>query len=382
MPSATTRVVAVDVARCLALLGILVNHLVGGLASAILWDVHAVLFAVLVGVGAQLGSTAHRRGSTVAAGAVRATALAVVGLSLAELETRAAIVLVNLAVVTLAVTWAARRSTVVVGAVAVGIALVAPVLAHLARGEMQGPWHPDVAWSDLEDPTHALATLLVATSYPALLWTVLGLLGVLAARAYLPGDGRPARPAALALTGLGLVLVGRVGSILALVLTGRTALLEAEQQAALEESALPDDLDRLSLVGAYLPSTPSLLVSGGLALLVLAGVLGLCRSDRVRGSLVVRAAADVGSMTLSAYALHVLMLPCTEVALDAWPGLDPWWLYLAHVTVIAVALLTWRRTLRRPASVGPLEWPTRAAISAVTRRSGPTPAPGSPRRPA
>ena len=129
-------------------------------------------------------------------------------------------------------------------------------------------------------------------------------------------------------------------------------------------------------MGAYLPSTPSLLVSGGLALLVLAGVLGLCRSDRVRGSLVVRAAADVGSMTLSAYALHVLMLPGTEVALDAWPGLDPWWLYLAHVTVIAVALLTWRRTLRRPASGGPRGWATPAATTGGTPRRGAPPAPG------
>lgn len=377
-----SRVAAVDVARCLALLGILVNHLVGGLASAVLWDVHAVLFAVLVGVGAQLGWSAHRRGSTARAGLVRAGALAVVGLTLADLGTRAAIVLVPLAVVTVVVTWAVRRTTRVLLGVTASVALLAPLVAHLGRRGLAGRWLPDVGWSDLLDPSHALSTASFATSYPAVLWTAYGLLGVLAARASLPDGNRPARPAALALAGLCLVLVGRVGSILALVLTRRTGLLEAERRAAVEASSLPDDVDRLTLVGAYLPSTPSLLVSGGLALLVLAGVIALCRRPRVRESALVRGAADLGSMTLSAYTLHVLLLPGTERVLEAHPGLGPWWLWAAHVTIIAVVLLTWRRTLPSPLSSGPLEWATRRAVAAVTPRSGRSPAPGPPRRPA
>ncbi|AKT52269.1 DUF418 domain-containing protein [Arsenicicoccus sp. oral taxon 190] len=379
-PGPSSRLVAVDVARCLALLGILVNHLVGGMPSLLLWDVHAVLFATLVGVGAHLGTVGGRASSTVRAGVVRAGVLAVVGLALADLGTRAAIVLLTLAVVTLVATWAARRPTRTVLVAAAVLALVSPALARAGRAASSGPGLPDVGWSDLADPPHALATLLWATSYPAAVWPAFGLLGVAVARAFLPGDGRPPRPVSLALAGGALVLAGRVSSILVLAVTGRTALLDAEARAALEHSGLPDDADRLALVGPYLPSTPSLLVSGGLALLVLAAVCAVCRLPRVPTSPPARALADLGSMTLSAYTLHVLLLPPTERVLAAHPGLDPWWVYAAHVGLLAAVLLTWRRVLPRPLAPGPLEWLTRRAITAVSPRSGPTPDPRPARR--
>ncbi|MCH8612936.1 hypothetical protein [Arsenicicoccus dermatophilus] len=367
------RLVGVDLARGVALLGILVNHLVGGLPSQVLWDVHAVLFAVLVGVGAQL---AIARGATIRDGGVRALVLAAVGLTLAQLDTRAAIVLVPLAVVSAAATWAARARTSAVAGVGGALALAGPVVAHLGRRPFAPrPWSPDVGWSELAEPGRALVTLLCATSYPALTWTALGLLGVLAGRAWLRPDA-PADVRPILAAGMTLLLVGRVGGILAVLLAGRPGLLDAEAAAARHHTPLPDEPERLLLVGPYLPSTPSLLVSAGAALLVLAACLAIGRSAAWGGSWPVRSVAALGSMTLSAYTLHVLLLPGTETVLRARPELTGWPTYAGHVVVLAAVLGAWRAWLPHPPSAGPLEWATRV----ISRRSGPSPAPTPPRR--
>ncbi|PIE27996.1 MAG: hypothetical protein CSA58_01275, partial [Micrococcales bacterium] len=212
------RLTGVDLARGMALLGIMVNHVVGGTPSALLWDLHAVTFTLLVGVGHELGRRSGRPAST-AAGAIlwRIAVLLAIGLALAALQTRAAIIIANLALVSLVVAVAARgRSRWILLAIA-AILLLAPWTAWWVRSR----FNPMLPWNlqaqDLAEPAVAVSTVLFATPYPVALWSAYALTGVLVARHVDLTRASALRPAVIAaaactLTGIavtaGAVAVG------------------------------------------------------------------------------------------------------------------------------------------------------------------------------
>ncbi|MCW2815133.1 MAG: hypothetical protein JWN84_2588, partial [Nocardioides sp.] len=185
------RLVGLDVARCLALLGMMATHvldsrtptgelttaqwLAGGRASA--------LFAVLAGVAMALvagGRTPVRgrdRVRTSLALLVRALAVAAIGIGLGVLDTGVAVILTYYAVLFvlglpfLGLTWRPLLGLAVVWAVA------APVVSRLLVPRLPERQFESPQPDQLDTPGQLLSELLLTGYYPALGWLTYLLLG-------------------------------------------------------------------------------------------------------------------------------------------------------------------------------------------------------------
>jgi hypothetical protein len=185
------RVVGLDMARCLALLGMMATHalvpvdedgvtfvqqLAGGRASA--------LFALLAGVTLALttGGTEPVRGpdrvARSAGLAVRALVVAAVGLALGHLDTGIAVILAYYGVLFLfGVPFLGLRARSL--AVLSGIWLcVVPVLSHLLRPHLPAPGYDSPDFGMLAAPGRLLSELLFTGYYPAVPWLAYLLAGM------------------------------------------------------------------------------------------------------------------------------------------------------------------------------------------------------------
>lgn len=279
--------------------------LAGGRASA--------LFAVLAGVSLALvtgrrgPSPAGRRTRVGAAIAVRALSLVVLGLLLGELESGIAIILSYYGVLFVLglpfLGWRARPLLVL----AIGWAVLAPVLSHLLRPLLPPRQlaSPDLA--QLADPVRLASELLLTGYYPALPWLAYLLLGLGLGRLDL---GRQSVQRALVLVGLPTVVVA---TVLSAVLTRAAGFTDAEldQYAGGKYGQTPTDRwDWLLLVAPHSTTPFDLVQTGGSAVLV----LGLClllvtrvRSVSLLGERALAIVFGAGSMTLTLYAVHVVL---------------------------------------------------------------------------
>ena len=188
----TSRLVGIDLARCLALLGMMATHvlresdpdgtisfsqaLAGGRASA--------LFAVLAGLSLALmtGRTRPVRGrerlARSAGLAVRALLVALLGLVLGGLESGLAVILTYYGLLFLCglpfLGLRARALFLLAGA----WLLVAPVLSHLLRPHLPGRGSESPTFGQLADPGQLLGELLVTGYYPVLPWLTYLLVGM------------------------------------------------------------------------------------------------------------------------------------------------------------------------------------------------------------
>ena len=220
------RVVGIDVARCVALVGMIATHtlvsidedgvrfvqqLAGGRASA--------LFAVLAGVSLALmsGRTAPVRGrerAAVAAGlAVRALLITLLGLLLGELRISILVILayygvlflLGIAFLGLGARWLAALSATWV--------VVVPVLSHLLRPHLPVPTGGNPTLGSLAEPGQLLSELTFTGTYPAVPWLAYLLAGMALGRM----DLRRPRAAVHALVvGACLAAVSYAGSALLL----------------------------------------------------------------------------------------------------------------------------------------------------------------------
>lgn len=191
----STRLVGVDVARCLALLGMMATHilpsmrggdvttmqqLAGGRASA--------LFAVLAGLSLVLvaGTRAPLRGRRwlgMQAGTfVRALLIGAIGLGLGALETNIAVILVYYAVLFVV---AAPFLALPTGwlAVAAGVsALAGPALSFLLRDGLPPPSYAVPSPDSLGEPVALLRELVLTGYYPVATWLPYVLVGMVVGR--------------------------------------------------------------------------------------------------------------------------------------------------------------------------------------------------------
>jgi len=384
VPTSADRLVGLDVARCLALLGMVATHvldprspdgtvaplqwLAGGRASA--------LFAVLAGVSLALmtGRRVPVRGSERAlrsAGlALRALLVAAVGLALGELETGIAVILTYYGLLFLAglpFLGAGARSLAVL---AVGWAVAAPVLSHLVRPDLprRGTASPTLA--QLADPWQLGSELLLTGYYPVVPWLAYLLVGMALGRTDL---GRPRVQAGLAAGGLALAVVA-TGVSRYLTRQDRIVdpLLAAEPaygtRAELMDSiatgmfgTTPTGPWQWLLVVAPHSGTPfDLAQTIGSALLVVGASLLVLHALPPLGRAAVAVLFGAGTMTLTLYSLHVAMRSPW-----LWPAEEPdtfRWHVLVLLAVGAVYVALGRR--------GPLE---RVAtwLARLPRRPGP-----------
>jgi uncharacterized membrane protein len=345
----TGRLIGVDAARALALIGMMSVHLLPGTdpdgsastAYLISSGRASALFAVLAGVGLALANggnhppSGRARLAAVAGISGRAAVLGLIGLFLGDLDSGVAVILVNYAflfVISAAFIGMSARSLWVM---AVLWATIIPAVAFWLR-----LWIPDSTGSvpgfvELFNPVVFLSEVFLTGYYPVLPWVAYLLAGLAVGRSDLGS-----RSVAVWLLGGGVAL-----AIAAKVISG--ALLNLFDPVGLESpvqffGATPtDNWWYLVVATPHSGTTFDLLHTIGTSL----AVLGACLLLAAAGRWLVAWLAAAGGMTLSLYSTHVLALTA------GWGLHDRPTLLIWHVAAAIVIGLAWRTLVGR----GPLE---------------------------
>lgn len=320
--TATPRIVGVDVARGLAIVGMFVAHAVprGDEAELLVDGRSSVLFATLAGVslgimtGANQPIARNRRTERSLSIVLRALIVFLLGLVLVTLDSGVAIILDYYGIMFLLLVPLLFLPRWVLGPLAVVIALLAPRLAIAAESADAGP------------VTVVFVDYLLTGYYPALVWLPYLIAGLIAARSDLRS---PRTQGAMVATGSALAVLGYAG---ALLLPGVTA-------------------------EAHSDSTAEVLGSGGVAIAVIGMLLWLTSGERAL-SRVARTAlwpiAAVGSMALTLYTMQIVTLAAFTVLGDdsggavAYPG---WPLLIGLIVGALFFASAWRSIY----GAGPLE---------------------------
>lgn len=368
-PAARNRVLGIDVARGLAVIGMMVVHLLKPVTAAgdITWHWQlslgnsSALFATLAGLGIALSTggrrprTGRRSQADVVAILLRAAAVGAIGVLLGLLvpASVAAVILPYYAVLFLLAVPFLRLPAGALAVTAVIVAVAMPVLSHVVRQELPVVTAVENQTPEgiLADPATAISQLLLTGMYPALPWLAYVLLGLAIGRVLLARTSGML----LALGGVVLATLATASSWLLLDRLGGMDRLAASAQQNMTftefsellvygaEGTLPTDSPWWLAVRAPHTSTPlDLLFTMGVSM----AVIGLCIvisfviPDRL-GPLAV-----MGSMPLTAYVGHLLMTRyATELQLN---GTLVFW---AQIVLLLLFARIWRRHFAR----GPLE---------------------------
>lgn len=316
-----TRLVGIDVARCLALLGMIATHvsvardpdgslstlqwLAGGRASA--------LFAVLAGVSLALVSgrrtpvAGRKRVRVSLAISVRSLSLVLIGLALAEIGTGVAVILAYYGVLfVLALPFLGLGARALLG-LAVVWAVAVPLASHVVRPMLPDRQFANPDLDQLAAPGRLLSELLLTGYYPALPWVAYVLLGLGLGRLDL---ARPGIQARLVVVGLA---VAAGATLVSGVLTRAVGFTDAELDAVAGGmfGQTPTDSWHWLLVVAPHSTTPfDLLQTGGSATLVISAcllVVGRVRATTPDAERAVAIFFGAGTMTLTLYVLHVVL---------------------------------------------------------------------------
>lgn len=360
------RVVGVDLARGLALLGMMAVHVLPAedpdgstsFVDQVASGRSAALFAVLAGVGLALAY--GRRPSLPRAGAavlIRAGLIGAVGLGLGLLESGIAVILAYYAVLfVLAVPFLrAGPKALAIAAVVVGLAM--PFVSFAVRDELPERDGASPVPADLTEPGRLLGELLLTGYYPGAIWLAYLLVGLAVGRTALQRTRNALRLAgsgavlALAATGVSALLLGPLGGyaeLAGVVRPGDGRTVEQVVDAA-RFGNVPTTSAWWLATDAPHTSTPlDLAATTGAALLV----LGLALLVRGRPARLLTPLWAAGSMPLSLYTAHVAFVGLTETD-------DPEPYYLAQVFMALLFATVWQRHVGR----GPLE----QVLALVTR---------------
>ncbi len=334
------RLVGLDAARFLALLGMMATHLLATRSDSgdptwvaeVLSGRASALFALLAGVSLSLmtgGPRPLRGEARVARSAgllVRALAVGLLGLVLGGVDSGVAVILVNYAVLlaigVLLVGYSARLLAVL----CLLATLVTPVLLWWVRPGLPPRGYDSPSIEGLEEPGRLVSEVLFTGYYPVLVWSAYLLAGMALGRLDLrrvPGRvlGLVAVAAALVAATAELVsdrLLAREGTVRRLdrdlwLLVGRDDEEALERLHRLIDTGLygqtpVDGAWQWLLVSApHSSTTLDLLRTGGVALAVVALLVWALRALDGPGRSLVAVLTGAGSMTLTLYTLHVLM---------------------------------------------------------------------------
>ncbi|MFC5137794.1 heparan-alpha-glucosaminide N-acetyltransferase domain-containing protein [Actinomycetospora rhizophila] len=365
------RVLGVDAARGVALLGMMAVHAlyvtdaqgqetwVGLIATGNA----AALFAVLAGVGiAFLTGRARVRGAVdtrraAASLTARAVVIGLLGLALggATDPEVATVILAYYAVLfVLAIPLVLLPTRVLLAGAVLGAAAI-PVGSHLVRGHLPPPDldNPSLSWL-VTDPAELLRELFLTGSYPALSWLPYLAVGLAIGRAPLRSPRLAAGLAgggvalAAAASGASALLLGPGGG-LARITAASSALDPADLQEILTvgpDGTTPTTTWWWLAVDTPHSSTPlDLARTTGIALAVIGALLLLDRVRHPVATVLHAPLAAAGAMTLTFYTLHVLFLNSPVDVYDPVPG------YVLQVVAVLLLGLAWRASAGR----GPLE---------------------------
>lgn len=377
--AAPSRLVAVDLARLVALVGMMGAHTMlweepGPALEAVLDGPPSTLFAVLGGASVVLAARARLARRDVA-GAMRETAargalVLLIGLAIAPLAPAVVVVLAPFGLaIALAGTLLAAPSWLL-AAIAVPLAVAGGWAVASAR-RAWGQLGEALTWqSALARPLDALLDLLLTGVYPLLTWIVYLLLGMLVARAWLAASaaGRERRMLArLAVAGALLLAIGLALSEAGVrLLAGSFDSLAAARDALLVNgygAALEAD-PAFQLLAAPHTGTPADIArTVGIALLVVAALGLLVASLTARARRAVEPLRATGAAPLTVYAVHVVLV---SVLLAGPPPIATGWGAWGLQAAVALAL---GALLAATGARGPLE---RMVSWVSARLGGPT----------
>ncbi|WP_169813111.1 DUF418 domain-containing protein [Nocardia jejuensis] len=384
---ALPRVLALDAARGIAVLGMFAVHVgprpeAGGADWLSVFDGRsAALFAVLAGVSLALmsgGATPHTgraaRRDLVRIGS-RAVLIALLGLALAQLQSGIGIMIILTYyglyfLLALPVLRLGARALTVLAA---GWAVAGPIASFLIRQHMQQNsfgGHPSFAQLDSwSGAWEAVQMLVVTGAYPALTWMPFVLAGMALGRWGI----RELRPLWVIGTGGALAVAGYGGSwVLQHPMGGRAHLTDL-LTAIMSEAGLTDfdpasmiDAVGLGTVGTNSwwwltvctphSGTPfEVLGATGVAFLVIGVLLAVTPSARTAlHPLICAGSCALSLYILQAVAVAVLVPLPDEDAVSLPTGIHgPSWQLLALLAIGSLVLATlWRAVFRR----GPAEW--------------------------
>jgi uncharacterized membrane protein len=374
------RLVGIDAARGIALIGMMSVHNIapedddGGrtLAWALSDGKSAALFALLAGVSVAFVSGGRRRPhgrvwlANSASLVARAALIGTVGLLLGVVVPRdyAAVILPYYAllfVLAVPLLSLSIRSLLTVGAV---VTVAMPIVSHLLRSRLPLAEQTNPTFTDLvADPLDVLTQLLLTGVYPALPWTAYLCVGLAVGRSLLTS-----RRTLLIVTvaGLGLIAVAVAVSRVLLDVVGGRAELTTVALRSMTSSQFADVLTFgpdgitptdtwwwLATMAPHSSTSLDLTYTIGVGL----AMLGLCLVIGRTTTALLRPLAAAGSMTLTLYSLHLLMLSSPFVP----GGLSG---FLVQTAVVVAFALVWSRSHAR----GPLE-DIVARLTGAVRRS-------------
>ena len=372
-PRSATRVVGVDIARFVALVGMMATHILPSFedgtteltfAQSVAGGRASALFAVLAGVSLALttGRTNPVRGRefvAAAAGvAVRAILIAGIGLAIGKFESGIAVILTYYGVLfLLGIPFLMLRTPWLLALAAIWLAVV-PVIAHLVRPQLPARGYDNPSFESLDDWGRLLGELTFTGYYPAVPWLAYLLVGLAIGRMDLT---QWRAQAVLAAVGGVLVLVVVLVSDALLRRPGvKDELAESFSIVSLEQSLAEGTFGNtptdswwwLAVRAPHSATSFDLAQTIGSALLVLSACLVLGRLLPSFSAVLFGA----GAMTLTLYTAHVLL------RVEVWDD-ETMSTYVgqlsAAIAVGAVFALT--------ATRGPLEALV-AALSKVARR--------------
>jgi uncharacterized membrane protein len=362
------RLTGLDAARGVALIGMLLVHIVDPAAAdgepSLPWLIasgtSSALFAVLGGIGIAFMTGRHRapKGRQWASGAwrllVRGLVIILLGLALGHFVPvdDAALILPSLGIMFWAVIPLIRLNARPLLILAGCWALAAPVVSQWLRWgtALPSPTNWDFV-SVAMDPLGFLASVTLTGGFPALTWFAYILLGLGLGRL-----GLQARSQTLKIVGVGVVLAWGATRLSAALLgtAGGTDRLATDTSESMRLVQLSDILvwggdgtvpanswTWLAVAAPHTGVPLDLLRTGGVAL----AVIGIFLAVAAVFPGVLRLLVAPGSMTLTLYAAHVLMLGTPIDDLPEWAA------FAVHVAVLTAFALVWRRWFTR----GPLE---------------------------
>ena len=399
-PSAsTTRLVGVDLARFLAVLGMMAAHLMppSGYPGHVPWVSRVVdgnastIFAVLGGVSVVLASrSALARGEVAAARwttATRGVLVVLLGATLALGPANVVVVLVYFGVTLVCAAPFLRVRPGWLLAWAALLAVVGPVVNASVRAalDVEGEGG-SLGWGELVDPLVALRAVLLTGTYPVVTWLVYVLVGMALAKVLLAArEAGTDRRLLVRLLAWGVVLVAGSLTLSTLVYesAGRAAALAAypsftgpQVDLLVGESGWGAPLDTgwwaLVLQTPHTGAPLDVLRGVGVALVVVSAMLLLAATLPGWALRLVEPLRAAGAAPLTVYTLHVLGVGVTGLMIEAvvraggftevpWWYLGPWIfaVHAAGAVLVGVVLATLGRK-------GPLE----TAVSAAARRTG------------
>lgn len=347
------RVVAIDIARAIAIWSMFIAHTApsGGPLRLLNLSEYltAALFAALIGVGAALSTsdrarsgTGHRhraRSTRLPAAIIRGGVLVILGIALSLMDADVVLVLVHLGVLTVIVVPLVRLPTWAVLATGALTWVLSPILMTAGRALLPQLW----AWdSPLAQPAAALMNLLFTGGYyrvsAFVLWACVG---IVLARLLIVRPQTVALPRGAVVTVAGLSTLS-VAGIFAVHKTGAFEL------------------------APYSGTHAELGFNAAMATAVLAGCLVLAP---VLPHAFATAVGYVGQMALTHYCLQI-------IALAVWirwvnPNDDSWIVLGGLIVGSCAVTAAWRSVVRHePWNRGPVEGGTDALV-ALTRRTQP-----------